>query len=244
MYLNCHSYYSLRYGTMAPETLVQEAALRGIDTLVLTDINNSTGMVDFIKACREFGVHPVAGMEFREGDRHLYTGIARNPKGFQALNEFLSYHNETGILLPHRAPPLEEVYFIYDFTDNPWDRHKKGGKKGRPPKMREQELIGIRPGEVNALLTSYWNKHPERLVLRHPVSFLAEADHALHRHLRAIDHNILLSQLRPEHMADKSEVLISPDLLLCAYEGHRDILQNTEETFSLNDLKSLVHERC
>lgn len=227
MYLNCHSYYSLHYGTMAPETLVEEAAKRGIEALVLTDINNSTGMVDFIKACKGHGIRPIAGMEYREGDRHLYTGVARNPKGFQALNEFLSYHNETGIPLPHRAPPLEEVYFVYDFTDNPWDRHKKGRKKGRPPKMRDQELIGIRPGEVNALFTSYWGKYQERLVVRHPVSFLAEGDHALHRHLRAIDHNILLSQLRPQNMADKNEILLSPDLLRCAYEDHKDILQNT-----------------
>ncbi len=224
MYLNNHSYYSLRYGTMAPETLVEEAARQGIEALVLTDINNSTGMVDFIKACHVHGIAPIAGMEYREGDRHLYTGIARNPQGFQALNEFLSYHNETGIPLPHRAPPLEEVYFIYDFTDNPWKA--KGGKRG--PRMRDQELIGVRPGEVNALFTSRWSTKPERLVVRHPVSFLDEGGHALHRHLRAIDHNILLSQLKPSQVADRSEVLLSPDLLRCAYEDHKTILQNTE----------------
>ena len=63
MYLNCHSYYSLRYGTMAPETLVEKAAELGIEALVLSDINNSTGMVDFVKACKGHGIHPVAGME-------------------------------------------------------------------------------------------------------------------------------------------------------------------------------------
>ena len=222
--MNCHSYYSLRYGTMAPETLVAEAARQGIDAMVLTDINNSTGMVDFVKACREHGVQPIAGMEYREGDRHLYTGIARNPRGFQAMNEFLSYHNETGIPLPRRAPPLEEVYFVYDFNDNPWN----GKERKRGPHMRDQELIGVRPGEVNSLLTSLWGKKPERLVVRHPVSFMDESAYALHRHLRAIDHNILLSQLKPSQVAHKSEVLLSPDLLRCAYEDHRDILRNTE----------------
>jgi len=212
---------------MAPETLVEEAARRGIEALVLTDINNSTGMVAFVKACHEFGIHPVAGMEYREGDRHLYTGIARNPKGFQSLNEFLSYHNETGIPLPHRAPPLEEVYFVYDFNDNPWNRHRKEGKKGRSPGMREQELIGVRPGEVNQLLTSRWDRHPERLVVRHPLTFRNEEEHSLHRHLRAIDHNILLSQLQASQLADKTEVILAPDLLPCAYEGNQRILQNT-----------------
>jgi DNA polymerase-3 subunit alpha len=66
-------------------------------------------------------------------------------------------------------------------------------------------------------------------VVRHPVSFLDEGGHALHRHLRAVDHNILLSQLKPSHVADKSELLIPPDLLRCGYEGHREILHRTGE---------------
>jgi len=211
---------------MAPETMVEEAVGMGIEALTLTDINNSTGMVDFVKACRKHGIHSTGGIEFRDGDLHLYTGIARNPKGFQALNEFLSYHNETGLPLPHRAPPLEEVWFIYDIHNNPWN--DRAGRK-RLPTMREQELIGVRPGEVNQLLTSRWNKTPERLVIRHPVSFLREGDHALHCHLRAIDHNILLSQLKASQVADKSEMLIPPDLLRCAYEDHAFILRNTEK---------------
>jgi DNA-directed DNA polymerase III PolC len=215
---------------MAPETLVEEAAKLGIEALVLTDINNSTGMVDFVKACHEHGIHPVAGMEYREGDHYLYTGIARNPEGFRALNEFLSYHNETGQPLPERAPPLEDVWFIYDFTDHPWNGHSGKGKfRKYLSEIREQELIGVRPGEVNRILTSRWSKEQEKLVVRHPVSILRARDHALHRHLRAIDHNILLSQLKPEHMADPAEVLLSPDLLHCAYEGHSVILRNTEK---------------
>jgi len=209
---------------MAPETLVGEAAKRGIESLVLTDINNSTGMCDFVKACHERGIRPIAGMEYREGDRHLYTGIARNPGGFQALNEFLTYHNETGLPLPHRAPPLEDVWFIYDFNDNLWN----GKERKRGPRMRDQELIGVRPGEVNKILTSRWGNKLNRMVARHPVTFLQESDHALHRHLRAIDHNILLSQLKEEHLALKSEILINPDLLRCAYEEYPQIWQNSE----------------
>ena len=63
MYLNCHSYYSLRYGTMAVETLVEEAARLGIESLALTDINNSMGMVDFVKAFQKHGNKPKSGIE-------------------------------------------------------------------------------------------------------------------------------------------------------------------------------------
>jgi DNA-directed DNA polymerase III PolC len=240
MYLNNHSYYSLRYGTMAVETLVEEAAGLGIEALALTDINNSMGMVDFVKACNGQGIHPIAGIEYRDRNRYLYTGIARNPNGFRELNDFLSYHNETGLSLPERAPQLEDVWFIYDFDVNPWQVHGKasrgqrghrevaGGRISQGRKMRDQELIGVRPGEVNKILTSRWRSDRSRLIVRHPVTFLHQKDHALHRHLRAIDHNILLSQLKPDQVARQSEVLLSPDLLRCAYEDYSEIWRNSE----------------
>jgi DNA polymerase-3 subunit alpha len=209
---------------MAVERLVEEAARLGIEALALTDINNAMGMVDFVKACRAKGIRSIAGIEYRNGDRFLYAGIARNPNGFRELNEFLSYHNETGLPLPDRAPPLDDVWFIYDFRENPWE----GKQRGKRTKMREQELIGVRPGEVNKILTSQWSSDWSRLVVRHPVTFLDERDHALHRHLRAIDHNILLSQLKPGHLAEKSDVLLSPDLLHCAYDDCPDIRRNSE----------------
>jgi DNA-directed DNA polymerase III PolC len=232
IYLNTHSYYSLRYGTMAVETLVEEAVKLGIGALALTDINNSMGMVDFVKACNEHGIHPIAGIEFRNGDRYLYTGIARNPGGFRELNEFLTYHNESGVPLPLRAPLMQDVWFIYDFDCNPWqeERGRPAGGTVQPNdrKLRDQELIGVRPGEVNRIRSSRWNSERFRLVIRHPVTFLHRDDHVLHRHLRAIDHNILLSQLRPEHMARESEVLLAPDLLDCAYDEYPDIRRNSE----------------
>ena len=40
MYINCHSYYSLRYGTLSVERLCELAAAAGVQRLVLTDINN------------------------------------------------------------------------------------------------------------------------------------------------------------------------------------------------------------
>src|SRR6056297_1656298 len=132
MYLNCHTYYSLRYGTMAPETLVSAAAKLGIESLALTDINNSTGMVDFVKCCREHGIHPIAGIEFRSGDKYLYTGIARSQKGFRELNEFLSYHNETDLPFPATAPQAADVWFIYALNNVPTRR------------LKDNELIGVK----------------------------------------------------------------------------------------------------
>jgi error-prone DNA polymerase len=215
MYLNCHTYYSLRYGTMAPETLVSAAAKLGITSLALTDINNSTGMVDFVKCCRQHGIHPIAGIEFRNGDKYLYTGIARNQNGFRELNEFLSYHNEADLPFPATAPQATDAWFIYAFDNVPARR------------LRDNELIGVKPSDLNRLLTSPWRDDHSRLVIFHPVVMLQQSEYALHRYLRAIDHNIVLGKLQPHMIAGKEATLLSPDLLQCAYEGFPKIINNT-----------------
>ncbi len=200
---------------MAPETLVSAAAKLGITSLALTDINNSTGMVDFVKCCREHGIHPIAGTEFRNGDKYLYTGIARNQNGFRELNEFLSYHNETDLPFPATAPSVADTWFIYAFGNTPTRR------------LKDNELIGVRPSDLNRLLTSPWRDDHSRLVIFHPVVMLQQSDHALHRYLRAIDHNIVLGKLQPHMTAGKEATLLSPDLLQCAYEGFPQIVRNT-----------------
>jgi DNA polymerase-3 subunit alpha len=69
MFLNCHSYYSLRYGILSIDELLDQAALLGIQELVLTDINNTMGIPEFIKKSRQKRIKPIAGCEFRNTDR-------------------------------------------------------------------------------------------------------------------------------------------------------------------------------
>jgi hypothetical protein len=83
----------------------------------LTDINNSTGVMDFVAACRERGIKPIAGIEFRLEDRLFYTGLAKNNEGFRELNEFLSHYNLQNKPLPDRAPQFENVFVIYPFLN-------------------------------------------------------------------------------------------------------------------------------
>ena len=108
MYWNTHSYYSLRYGTLSLEKLVEEAGKLKLEALGLTDINNTTGTLDFVRICREKGIRPLAGIEFRDGGKLLYTGLAANNAGFRELNEFLSLHNVDGMPLPSRPPRFDD----------------------------------------------------------------------------------------------------------------------------------------
>ena len=97
-------------------SLPEHRATRVAPAMALTDINNSTGIMEFVAVCKEKGIKPIAGIEFRRGDQLLYTGLAKNNDGFRELNEFLSEHNLKSQPLPDQAPEFDNVFVIYPFS--------------------------------------------------------------------------------------------------------------------------------
>jgi len=233
MYTNCHTYYSLRYGTLSVEKLIETAKGLGVTSLTLTDINNSMGVISFVKECRKNGIKPVAGVEIRNGNACLYTLIARNNEGFKEVNDFVSAHNINKTEYPEKAPEFENVFVVYPFGSRMNER------------LADNEFIGIRPFEVLKLFGSDYLKDMPGLIIRQPVTFEDEAGYELHRNLRAVDNNILLSQLTPGMVAHKSEVMMPVGKLLKYYERYPQIISNTEKLieqceidFDFNTLKN------
>src|SRR5690625_392329 len=109
MYLNCHSYYSLRYGTLSPQDIVNQAVALGIDRVALTDINNTSGVFEFYRACKQAGITPVVGIEFRQENQIRYIGIAQNSEGFRELTTLLSAHLMNGAVKIGRASSRERM---------------------------------------------------------------------------------------------------------------------------------------
>jgi DNA-directed DNA polymerase III PolC len=217
MYLNCHSYYSLRYGTMSVEKLVSEASRNGIPALALTDINNTMGTVDFVRECRLSNIKPIAGIEFRDDQNSLlYTAIAKNNAGFREINEFLTWHNLNDASLPPCPPLFSDAYVIYPFQSE------------LPRKLKENEFVGLKPGDTKKLISSRFRYNQSPLIAFQPVTFSEDTDYLLHKHLRAIDNNTLLSKLTPPQLASPSEKMLPPDLLCIAYEDYSQIIRNTE----------------
>ncbi len=214
MLLNVHSYYSLRYGTLSPEDLIAGMLQAGHDTAVLTDINNSSGSLDFVRRGRNAGLSILTGMEFRNEDQLLYIGIARSNAGFRTLNELRTAHNRDRRPLPDRAPALDDVYIVYPYGSIPI-----GG-------LRDFEYIGIRPSERN-LIRMEPTTNFERYVILAPVTF-APDDYKLHCQLRAIDHNILFSQLERSMVAPKDEIFIPKAKLTEYYRDFPLLIRNTE----------------
>lgn len=213
MLLNLHSYYSLRYGTMSVAALIEDIRANGYDTAVLTDINNSSATLDFIRQCRETGINGLAGMEFRNGCRILYVGIARNEQGFKELNDLITFTNRTKSALPDTAPEFQNVFTVYPFGTV------------KETVLKENEFIGIRPEEINRFIIAP-KKHWERYVILQPVSF-RPGDFQLHKQLRAIDNNILISHLAPEQTGKETEVFMNRTELLKVYSPVHQLIENT-----------------
>jgi DNA polymerase-3 subunit alpha len=224
MYLNCHSYYSLRYGTMSIEQLVQKALAAGTDTIVLTDINNSTGVPEFAGECAKNDIRPVAGIEFRNDNEFQYIGIARNNRGLQELNEFLSDLNFNKSSVPFPAPQFSESYIIYSL------------KKISSRKLYDNERIGIRPNELNSLLTLTSSINRDSMVLLQPVTFAATEDIIIHRSLRAVDNNILLSHLQQWQCAGEDEFFKDPADVEKIIKDYPWLINNTKKLLDDCDL--------
>lgn len=216
MFLNCHTYHSLRYGVLSPEELVKRAAALKLDVLVLTDVNSTSGVFDFVKACGVAGITPLIGIEFREGGHLLYTGIARNFVGFGELNRFLSHHRLSETPLPAVAPLFSNAYVVYPFEGLV------------PPVLADNAYVGIRHFQLNRLLTSPLSGQMHKLVVWQPVVFASRAGFDVHRHLRAVDGNTLLSRLTAADTASEYDWPVAPERLKTAFDSYPMIWANTE----------------
>ncbi|MNQ13534.1 DNA polymerase III subunit alpha [compost metagenome] len=215
MYLNCHSYHSLRYGTIPLKELIAEAVFHGIKAMALTDINTVTGIYDFIKACQEKEIKPLVGMEFRCNHEFRYIGLAQNAAGLAEMNVFLTEHNFSGETLPLRAPKFESVFVIYTLEN-------------APETLSENEFIGVRPEEVSSLLTSKHKNKISKMVILQPVTFRSKKEYNLHKVLRAIDTNIILSKLTEADYCKASDVMKPVESILPFYEKYPEIILNTQ----------------
>lgn len=220
MYLNTHSYYSLRYGTLSIQRLLAQAEAYDIKSFALTDINNTSGWFELLKHARKKNLHVVPGIDFRNDHRQLYIGIAKNADAFAALNRFLSAHLNAKTDLPETAPKIPDTYFIYPFDAD------------AEYMLEENMFIGVRPEQLNRLKFSRYKKYTDKLIALNPVSFGGKKDFNAHRILRAIDNNTLISKLDATHLASPTEIFYSHDRLQQQFAGFEFLLTNAETLLS------------
>lgn len=262
----CHTYHSLRYGTISVEELVTQAVALGLKELCLTDINTVTAIYDFTRLCKANNIKPIVGMEIRENGRLLYTVLAKNPKGIASVNRMITRHNLDKIPLAKIHPDLEDVFVIYPLGNI-------------PENLSENERIGIRPEQTTLLVRPELKRLIPQMIIFQPVtintfnstqtlrpdSYLAistdydnpglyalgnnkddrqsihlgsapnkpqfkaqEEDYFLHKILRAIDLNTLISKLSKDQICQKNEYLKPKETLLSHFQHFLQIIKNSE----------------
>ena len=221
MYINCHSWFSLRSGVIPEEELLAMARQEGLTSLALTDINNTSGCLNFIRKAGEYGIKPVIGIDFRNDNEQKYVGLAKTNTGFLELNNFLSLHLHQKKELPDQAPDLRDVAIIY-----PAEQFLRIQKNTLTP----GEYIGIAIKDLRKRkLLAELGRFKEKWVVLQPVFFRTKRDFNIHRLLRAIDRNTLLSKLPPAATEDENMKMLPIHLLREAFSEYPFILSNTEQ---------------
>lgn len=220
MYLNNHSYYSLRYGTMSEESLIELARDNDITTLVLTDINNTSACLNVVRLLKNDPIKPVIGIDFRNDHQQLYVGIAQNNAGFQELNTFLSEHLHHKKPFPERAPQFRNAFIIYPLEQ---------ALLLNISRFRESEYLGISTTTLRKLPFTRFIEQPEKLVVLQTVTFRNKRDYNIHRLLRCIDLNLLLSKLPVEQQGNEQDHMLPVSELKEAFKEYPVLIENTQQ---------------
>jgi DNA polymerase III alpha subunit len=220
MYLNCKTNLSFRYGTFSTQELVNEASSHGVTALAITNINNTCDLWDFVDFCAKAGIRPIAGTEIRNDNVFQYILLAQNNEGICEINKFLSVHLYEKKPFPPKPAHLENVIIVYPFARYP------------PEELAAHEYIGIQTTEINKLFSVNVNAHTDKYVIRHPVTFKDPEMYIIHRLLRAVDRNILLSKQLRSDIAEKHEFFSPPSFLLEKFKQYSVIVTNTLQLMS------------
>ena len=207
----------MRYGTLSPEALVEHAQKLGVKRLALTDINITSGIFDFVKECLAKEILPIVGVEFRNGDDLKYICLAQNHAGYIEINQHLTAHLLSETVFPSQSPNFQNVYVIYPIET--LDSYRQ---------LKPNEYIGVRHWEFNKLFRYKSKLDASKLTLWQPVTFLDRPNYNLHRLLRAIDHNVLLSRLSPSGHATHHESFIPPQQIRELFKTYPELIKNTE----------------
>jgi DNA-directed DNA polymerase III PolC len=215
MFLNCHSWFSFLYGTLSPEKLLEQAKKHGIERFVLTDINNTSACLEITRLSKKLNIEVILGIDFRNQLQQQFIGISRNQDGFEKLNRLLSIHLKSEQPFADKCEIREDVLIIYPFNST------------KNYELDENEFIGINYKDLHYLNLKKWNQYHDKLVVLHPVSLNNKDDYHLHKILRAIAVNTILSKIKTQDLACADEFFLDESAFINHYQAYPKIIENT-----------------
>lgn len=184
--------------------------------MALTDINTTSACIDFLREAKSCGITPVLGADIREDIVQHYVVLAKNNIGFQNINIFLTDYLLHGEFDKMAVSDLEECLIIYPFS-------KVNAQKTLGP----NEYLGIRFTDLHTIAINKLDT--SKMVVMQTLTFYNNRSHNIHKLLRAIDKNTLLSKLTDNDFADRSQTALSKTDLLKKFENYPELLRQTEQ---------------
>jgi len=217
MYINTHTYHSLRYGTIKPRDLLEYAQKMGIDSLAVTDINTTSACMDLLRLSPKYNLRLVLGVDFRNSATQQFIMLAQNNEGFYNINQYLSGFLHSEETIPAKATPLPHTFVIYPFATF------KGNS------LLEHEFLGVKAEDLNKLRFSPWYKQPGKLLALHTASFQHKKGFNTHRLLRAIGNNTLLTKLPKYEQGSPNDFLCPPAVIEAQFEEFPQLIQQSKK---------------
>ena len=211
--MKVQSCYSLKYGVLQPEKLVEWAVKTGYPFLLLADINSTGAALSFVRSAQEKGIKAVVGVELRNDMELKATIIARNNRGFHELNVLLSRYLHGKMDFPDRIPHLSNCYVSYPFP-------------GPKQDLNENEYIDIQLFNISNINIKLNNIDSHKLLVLPAMSFRNQRDYNTHRLLRAMHYNTLLSKLE-DAQCDRGGYLMDFNTLQCKFDAFSIALDRT-----------------
>ncbi|HXB11609.1 MAG TPA: DNA polymerase III subunit alpha, partial [Bacteroidia bacterium] len=203
--------------------MLDQVKKHGYASFVLSDINNTSACLETIRNAGELGLKPIVGIDFRNGVKQKYVGVARNNEGFKELNEHLTEHLHCVKDFDEAAPEFHNAYIIYPLE----------AYKGQT--LRDNEFVGLSVKDTQRLAFTSAKNIMHKLVALQPLTFLHKQHYNTHRLLRAIDKNTLLSKLAVSDQSVQDAVIMPKENIYAAYAHLPELIKNTEHI--LNDCK-------
>jgi len=205
--LYVRSHYSLMWGVNSIPQICRAAGRMGYKCLALTDTDNLYGLWTFIRACRQEGLRPIIGAEVTDPRRkRRAVCLVENQTGYRNLCRLLTRRRMDGEFdLQRDLPALAEGLVV--LTKNAallsnW--HHQG--------VCLAANLPRRPLPSGHPLCRTARRLDIPLAATPGSFFLTPDDRPLHRLLRAIDGNTVLSKLTAADVAPADAWLAPPDV--------------------------------
>jgi len=220
-HLNVHSTYSAMAGTAAPEEILQAVRRNQQTHLALTETNGLWNLIRFIQLARRYDLQPVAGTNLINSGGDLVL-LAENQTGYENMCRIVSafHHDSTAPLIDLLRPHLQGLFVL---------THHPPLLAALREMLDDTHLfIQLHPSADEQTMRELARRYRLEMVATGDVYFLRPEDHKTHLILRAIDHNLTLTQLRPDQFKSPNHFLRSEKDMIRLFPNSLEAINNAQ----------------